>query len=101
MNETKPTPGPWLYEEGSKWVRGPELENGDKEIICEMGYANVRVPVEQVNANGRLIAASWDTLKACQFAFQALLDGDLDHAEIVAVLEVAIEKALGLQAETV
>jgi hypothetical protein len=102
MSETKHTPGPWRYNPDHDQSDPPFYGPANQPIIAfTPGDYWVESDVDISDADGRLIAASPDLLTACQFAFQALLDGELDHAEIVAVLEPAIEKALGLQAETV
>jgi hypothetical protein len=105
MSETKFTPGPW-----KTWG---SCVFGDTGTVCACGEPRATstaeyTPLEygskdraEAHANAQLIASAPDLLAACQFAYQSLLDGDIDHAEIVAVLEVAIEKALGLQAEVV
>lgn len=80
------TPGPWKYEPLSAAAHAdPDLEAREDDLfwifntavvepVVEHVLATVhRYPVEQAEANARLIAAAPDLLEACKF-FLSVLD---------------------------
>jgi hypothetical protein len=104
---------PFLRSFGPWRVKGPSKPNGPESsrdfaivddsgrivaetfgIVSRIGPKFVTSPAE---AHARLMAASPKLLSACEFAFKALMDGEMDESEIVGVLEEAIEEARNLK----
>jgi len=91
--ETKHTPGPWAYTKEDQVVHLP----GDySKMIADIrgrGWLQ-KLPngAEVQDANGKLIAAAPELLKAC---IEALKHHQGGHSEIGYMLHQAIKKATG------
>jgi len=75
------TPGRWSYFRTNPHY-GPTVIGGDNRPICEL---NLHRPLEEVDKNGDLIAASPDLYEACQSLPLDMLDREdsIDAAEFV------------------
>jgi len=103
---TKHTEGPWAISpytnvgEG-KQIWSDKIVNGEKKHIANVFTNHIweekprfcKIDREEQLANAKLIAASPDLLKACNFALQEIKNGQVDELT-VKILEDAISKAL-------
>jgi len=94
MPKSAHTPGPWIYEY-SPWISQgrteiPAFEIHGEEKVCD---TNEDRPIEEQEANARLIAAAPDLLAAAELVIQRWSQGDL--AEAVRMLDSAVAQATG------
>ena len=94
-NETKWTPGPWMYIDKRPQCSGFSVfsEVKDGHFVAFVGDSDQENPVEH---DARLIAAAPDLLAAAQEALR-LLESVAPYHPQPAALRAAIAKAIGSQ----
>jgi len=98
MENTKHTPGPWGWEEGTPTIT--KEWNGMKACVAQVKGADLhwhedrRMASVEAGANARLIAAAPDLLAAAQQA-ESILAVTEPHSAMLQALRAAITKALG------
>jgi hypothetical protein len=94
------TPGPWRASEG--WPSDlwhVDMPGRKWSLLVARHDEDFDMPVEEVQANARLIAAAPDLLRGCQAAAAYLIDPASEHkinrGEAARIILAAIAKAEG------
>ena len=98
------SPAPWTMgrkQTGDLGYTGHSIRDRDGIWIASVMGVHVRVPLEHIEANARLITAAPDLLEAAKWAETQLsyarrLDQNADHCDKVDALRAAIAKAEGV-----
>jgi len=92
-DQTKPTPGPYYYEYGAVVA---EAEDGSLLQIARTYPVLNHVSLAQRNANGKLLAASWEMLEALK---AVAYESDRETGRDVLVGKLRFQKVLDVLAK--
>ena len=101
--KTKHTPGPWSGGDSDLQVSTLSVHgktDGDHSTVCRLVSPEHGMPIDEIMANARLIAAAPDMLEALQLASTMLATGmpEYDARDAKEVIDAAIAKATGARA---